>query len=111
MTREIVDHLHVVAAIGFNLKFSAGSYEESIDSITSMCMACTLIHVKMIAQCLLFARPPRVLLEVTDNGPNTSNPTKVNGGSILKRSEGRPSSALPVCRATNDMSHNGRSNC
>lgn len=32
---------------------------------------------------------PRILLEVTHHGPNTFNPTKVNGGSVLKQSAGR----------------------
>ena len=71
-------------------------------SITSMCTALVLRQVKMTAHRLFSAWPPLVLREVTVHGPNTSNPTCVNGGSTESLSEGKSdifcSSSFPLNR-------------
>ena len=63
--------------------------EESMLSISSMCMARVLIQVKRMAHLLLWACPPRVRRVTTVHGPNASSPMYVNGGSVLRRSMGR----------------------
>ncbi len=60
-----------------------------IDSMTSMCTARVLIHVKSIAHLLFSATPPLVRRVTTVHGPKTSNPTYVNGGDVLRCSGGR----------------------
>lgn len=56
--------------------------------------------------CLVCERPPLVRREETFQGPNTSNPTFVNGGSVDRRSAGRldifwlPSGALSRLHVT-----------
>lgn len=61
----------------------------SKDSVTSMCTALMHIQVNMTAQRLLLALPPLVCRVMTAQGPNTSRPTFVKGGSVLSRSAGR----------------------
>ena len=61
----------------------------SIDSRTSMWMALLLRQVKTSPQRLALAAVPRVLRVLTIQGPNTSDPTLVNGGAVSVLSAGR----------------------
>lgn len=63
--------------------------EADIDSITSMCTALILMHVKKTAQHLLSALPPPVRQVKMSHGPNTSRLTLVKGGSQVSLSTGR----------------------
>ena len=72
-----------------NLHNALIKLEESIDSISSMCMALVVRQVNSTAQRLLFATPPLVHRALTYQGLKTSRPTSLNGGAGVNRSTGR----------------------
>lgn len=63
--------------------------DASINSITLMWMAVELRQLNMMAHRLFSTCPPQVRLIKMDHGPNTSSPTYVKGGQVLRRSGGR----------------------
>ena len=63
--------------------------EELISSTSSMWTALVTKQVNRMAQRLALARPPRVLRETIDHGPNASTPTFVNGAESSSLSPGK----------------------
>lgn len=87
-----------------NLRKALMIHEASIDSITSIWIALVVRQVKSTAQRLLLAILPLVRRALTSQGPTTTRPTKLNGGTGVSRSMGR-SAILCVCCRPNRLLH------